>query len=421
MKVNWRWVFVFVFVVVLGGASGCGEKQGEPGNDSGVVSDVGHSDVEDVGELDVGDVGDVGELDVGELDGGQGDVSESDADGGKGELEEDVLDANFRPSISRYGMSMGWDVFRWSSDADIERIFDGLADLGVGVLRTDLRWDLVQPDGPDAYQWEKFDQILGLATARNIQVMPILLLSPDWARPLGTDATGHPDLVAFREFSRVSAARYAAKGIHYWEVWNEPNHKNFFSPADPVAYAALLNAGYAGLKEGNPQAFVVSAGLSPAPDTDHVNGNHVSAVDFTREFYKHQPKLDAFGFHPYGWPLPPTSHEGWQGWRQMETNPDNVRAIMTEHGDGAKRIWLTEYGAPTSVVSEDEQADFLEIAFTLAGETDWLGPLFYYTFRDTGTDVNEPEHFYGLLRIDWSEKPGYARYKGLPRLPDVRK
>ncbi len=437
LRMNRCFRCVLIAVVMLGAVQGCG--RGEPGE----VKDVGGADVALVDSGDSGDLGDLGDLgdsgDLGDLGGvdvesDDSGVADADAgvevdvevdaepdDVGEGDTGGPVLDVNRRPSVSRYGMSMGWDALQWLSAADLERTMDALKDLGVGVLRTDLSWDSIQPDGPDTYKWEKFDQVVDMAKVRGIQMMPILHRSPNWARPPGTKRNEHPDLDAFREFARVAAERYQSRGIYYWMVWNEPNHKMFFSPADPVAYAALLNAGYEGVKAGNPQAFVVSAGLSPVPATDLEEGRYVSAVEFARAMYQHQPKLDAFGFHPYGWPLPPTSPEGWQGWRMIESNGDNLRAIMTEHGDGAKRIWLSEYGAPTSVVSEADQADFLQSAYELAGASEWAGPLFYYSFRDIGTDVSEPEHFYGLLRNDWSQKPGYARYKNMPRLPDVRK
>ncbi|AWV90097.1 glycosyl hydrolase family 39 [Bradymonas sediminis] len=70
---------------------------------------------------------------------------------------------------------------------------------------------------------------------------------------------GHPDLDAFRAFAKPAAQRYALRGVHYWEVWSEPNLNQFFSPPDPVAYVALLDAGYEGVKAGNPGAFLWAA------------------------------------------------------------------------------------------------------------------------------------------------------------------
>lgn len=373
----------------------------------------------DAGHVDVDASGDAGGTDSGVPleNGGPSDGGAQDSGDDEPDANEPVIDDDVRHAASRYGVSIGWDALRWLSDEELTKTFDGLTELKVGFLRTDLSWDAIQPDSIDAYTWEKFDEVVDLANAHGVQMLPILHRSPDWARLPDTERNELPDLDAFREFAKVAAARYQPKGIFYWEVWNEPNISMFLSPSDPIAYAGLLNAGYEGVKAGNPLAFVISAGLAAAPDTEP--GRHISAVDFARTLYQHEPRLDAFGFHPYGWPEPPTSPEGWQGWRMMESNPDNLRALMTEHGDGAKRIWLTEYGAPTSVVSEDEQADFLESAYALAADSEWAGPLFYYSFRDIGTDLSEPEHFYGLLRNDWGQKPGYARYKLMPRLADL--
>lgn len=426
---SYRW-WLFVGLLVFGLVGGCSEEPVGAGGPSDVGMDVALEDVGGEGESDAESADDVGAADIGLVEDieepdvrDEGDIEESDVEDsetGPGDVGMVDVDLDERPSVSRYGISIGWDALRWLSDADLERTFAGLEDLGVGILRTDLSWDAIQPDSADAYRWEKFDQVVDLAGEHGIQMMPILHRSPNWARPAGTQRNEMPDLDAFREFARVAAERYAPRGIYYWQIWNEPNLKQFFSPPDAVAYTALLNAGYEGVKEGNPEAFVISGGLSSVPQTDLEQGRYVSAIEFARTMYQNQPKLDAFGFHPYGWPLPPTAPEGYQGWRMMEKNSDNLRKIMTEAGDGTKRIWMTEYGAPTSRVSENDQADFLESAYTMAGESTWAGPLFYYSFRDIGTDPDDPEHSFGLLRNDWSPKAGYARYKNLPRLENLR-
>jgi len=38
----------------------------------------------------------------------------------------------------------------------------------------------------------------------------------------------------------------------------------------------------------------------------------------------------------------------------------------------------------------------------------WAGPLFWYTFKDNGTDLGTNENFFGLTRADGSIKPGFT-------------
>jgi hypothetical protein len=84
---------------------------------------------------------------------------------------------------------------------------------------------------------------------------------------------------------------------------------------------------------------------------------------------------------------------------------------MTVHGDGDKKIWMTEFGAPTSAptaegVSQEEQAK--QILDVLAGvaATGWSGPAFIYSIRDldTANPDDREDNFGALLTSDWQPK-----------------
>ena len=90
---------------------------------------------------------------------------------------------------------------------------------------------------------------------------------------------------------------------------------------------------------------------------------------------------------------------------------------MIAHGDGAKKIWATEWGAPTNgpagsgFVSEAEQASQLTEAFALFDSYSWAGPLFVHDFRDDGTTTDTRENYFGLIRFDFSQKPSYRAFR----------
>jgi hypothetical protein len=79
---------------------------------------------------------------------------------------------------------------------------------------------------------------------------------------------------------------------------------------------------------------------------------------------------------------------------------------MAENGDSGKKIWITEFGAPTSGtdqnVSESEQSTELEQAISQVKQLSWVGSFYIYTWEDV-TDEG-----FGLLTIDGAEKPAYA-------------
>jgi hypothetical protein len=88
-----------------------------------------------------------------------------------------------------------------------------------------------------------------------------------------------------------------------------------------------------------------------------------------------------------------------------QTSP-SLRSLMADHGDSAKKIWITEYGAPTSGtthnVSDAEQSNEMVQTISEAKQLGWIGSVYIYTWEDT------PTWGFGLLNGDGSQKPAYA-------------
>jgi hypothetical protein len=61
-----------------------------------------------------------------------------------------------------------------------------------------------------------------------------------------------------------------------------------------------------------------------------------------------RPWCDAIAVHPYTQPVKPSTQLAqFGGWAVIP----NIRATMAAHGDAAKRIWITEVGAPTGAAA----------------------------------------------------------------------
>ena len=112
-------------------------------------------------------------------------------------------------------------------------------------------------------------------------------------------------------------------------------------------------------------------------------------------------------------PLPVSGFRGFRRAADQRTTggfPDlpALHALMAERGDADKKLWITEYGAPTgtgpSAVSERDQAATLLQARRQVHAWDWAGPLIYYELVDGGTDPTEIEDNFGVLRADGSLK-----------------
>lgn len=302
--------------------------------------------------------------------------------------------------------------------AEIATRVEGYRALGVKWVRFDFDWSVIQPT-PTTYNTAGYDAAVKALSAAGINVLGMIAYTPAWAN--GGQATKFYPPTNPKQFARFAsylAERYAPRGVHTWEIWNEQNLAQFWGPVpDPAAYAALLRATTPQIKKIDPRAVIVTGGLAQP-------GNSATTMDarhFLQLMYGSGAKnyFDAVGNHPYTSPKMPLD-EGVTNWKKMFATSISFLSIMNQYGDGAKRIWITEYGGPTSgvdaygtVMTEQQQATMMSQSLqTITGHA-WAGPIFWYNYQDfCPTDPNRSsECFYGLLRSDGSPKPAYFSFK----------
>jgi len=304
-----------------------------------------------------------------------------------------------------YGIAAGGG-FETQSDANRKREVDGYVAIGVKWVRLDFDWAQIEQYGKGQWRWTSQDAAVTSLRSRGISVLGALVYTPPWARAAGTDKFYPPRNAAdYADYVKKVVARYAPQGVKHWEIWNEPNWQAFWKPCpDPARYAALLKVAYAAIKSVDPTATVLMGGMAPAP----TNGCSFNARPFLRTLYEQgsKPFFDAVSYHPYYNASAPPGGTNNTPWTQMylKTLPTgNLRSIMEANGDGAKKIWGTETGAPIDEVSEATQASLLKQAFTAWNSYPWAGPLFIFAYRNL-------EH-YGLVRSDWSRRPAWYTYQ----------
>jgi hypothetical protein len=280
-------------------------------------------------------------------------------------------------------------------------------------LRVDINWALIQDGGPNSYNWGPIDAVVQGAESRGMSVLGTIIYSPDWARPAHTLATYSPDPKLYASFAAAAAAHYSALGVNAFEIWNEPNNQQFWTPSPSVAnYTSLLKDSYTSINSVDPSATVVTGGLSPAAD----DGTNIAPVTFLQGIYDNGGKgsFDAVGMHPYCNPDLPGAPDAWSAWYQMYGTPTNLRSVMTAHGDGAKKIWGTEFGAPTSGatgVNQAFQAQTVTRAYQLWSTYSWAGPLFFYQGRDNGNDLGDRYDNYGFATTNFNPKPSFFAFQ----------
>lgn len=317
------------------------------------------------------------------------------------------------------GIAAGSKLVGFSDEA-LESEMMGIVGLGGQWVRFDIEWGFVQFSSPLKYDWSKYDRIVNVILKYNLKPLPILTYTPEWARVPGCRGGAKcppADPKAFAEFAAEAVRRYKKKNVHYWQIWNEPNSYDFWATkADCKAYTELLKATTPVMKKIDPQAFIVTGGVAQVSNTD-VN---IAPLDFIECIYKNGGKkyFDAIGFHAYTFPNLPSQSIN-NGWGRMGLGDNNVVKIMKKYNDTDKKIWITEFGAPTGgpdprwYMSEEKQAEYYADAFNLYKESDWAGPLFIYTYLDSGYEPTTNENFFGIVRFDGSLKPAYKKIQEL--------
>lgn len=313
-----------------------------------------------------------------------------------------------------FGVAVGGNLQNQDA-ASLARDLDLIRDAGARWVRIDINWAQIQNGGPNSYYWNDIDRVVQGANARGLKVLGLIVYTPGWARPANASASYGPDPATYASFAAKAVEHYSAMGVQHYEIWNEPNIKPFWTPKpDPAAYTRLLRASYASIKAVNPTATVLTGGTSPAA----TDGTDIAPVDFVKGIYANGGKgsFDALAHHPYGWPAHPGENQSWNAWHQMNGTSPSLRSTMADHGDGAKKIWATEFGAPTngpsgSYISEAVQAEIVTKAHRLWRTYNWAGGLFTYHHRDQGTSNDTRENHFGLVRKDYSPKPAFAAYR----------
>lgn len=315
----------------------------------------------------------------------------------------DVMDtAAIDTSSTTVGVSDG-DLYG-KSQADIDKTLDELQATGVNTVRVLVPWAGVEPIA-GTYDWSQVDAIVNAAAARNMAVLGVLNSTPYYATQSGTPPiSGAPaDPAQYAAFASLAAARYAGK-ISAYEIWNEPNSAQYFQTSGDAAaaYTAILKAGYTAIKAADPNAEVVGGVVGSVVDFGNIT---INPVTFINDLYADGAKgyFDALSFHPYHFTTPFSQQAGIPNTPLEQLIA--IRQLMIDNGDSSLRIWATEYGLPSALGGEAQQAQFVSDFLNAWSKLSYAGPSFIYTTQDRPAGAADPEGTFGIFRIDWSAKP----------------
>jgi hypothetical protein len=221
---------------------------------------------------------------------------------------------------------------------------------GARMLRTGLRWDIVQPRR-GSWRWGFYDRLFALEAQRGLELLPVLVVTPVWAGSAWNAIPSHPG--AFARFAAAVARLYGPRG-RFWreyprldgklaagwlDVWNEP-YLNAYSAngVNPGRYARLVRAVGVAVRHANS-----SERLLMETNTEYETGTGELREDWIDALYRAVPSLnryfDAASVRPYCVsPLTPVSQSD-QSCRKVRVIHDELAA----HDAGSKPLWATEF------------------------------------------------------------------------------
>jgi hypothetical protein len=299
---------------------------------------------------------------------------------------------------------------------------------GIAPSSRPASWNPADPAAPD-YNWKESDEAVRNAVSAGLT--PVLIVDgvPKWVQRCQTPpslplAVCDPNPGDLRAFGQAAASRYSGRtpgipAVRYFQALNEPNLSLFFLPqfettgrlVSPDLYRDLVNAFYAGVKQSEPNALVLLAGLGPVAVPKYTIGPIQFAkalLCMTGPNKKPMPlpgdcgggvNFDIFAAHPYSTGGP--KHEGGPNDVQIGDLPKLKRLIKA--ADKANRInsvykrtplWITEFSWDSNPPDPGGLPMRIETRWVAeALHTAWsagVSNFFWFSLRDDERNPNAP-------------------------------
>jgi hypothetical protein len=331
----------------------------------------------------------------------------------------------------------GIQAFLWWRPEVASRDLGLINDMGFRWVKQVFAWADIEGAKKEHFNWTQADQVVQMADEAGLGLIARLDRSPGWT---GAGAPNGPPqrYEDFGDFCYAMATRYKGR-IQAYQIWNEPNLAREWGgqPPNPQEYTRLLSIAYTRIKEADPDAIVISAGLTPTgtssaevmPDTTYLEGMYQAGF---------QRYCDMVGAHAAGYKAPPEvspdeaaaenspyGGERFFCFRRVE----DLRAIMERYGDGDRRVAILEFGWTSDpihpayswhAVTEEEKADYVVRAYRYAAEhwQPWIAVMSLIYIADSGWTEDREEYWWAITYPGYPEakvRPAYEALKAMPK------
>jgi hypothetical protein len=273
------------------------------------------------------------------------------------------------------------------------RDLDLIAEAGFKFIRMDLSWSGIERQ-KGVYNFERtgYDALTEGCTKRGIRILYILDYSNNLYESDRSVRT-EQGRKAFAAFAEAAAKRYAGKRI-LWEIWNEPNIRQFWNP-QPSAddYSKLVAETTPLVERADPTGLIVAPATSGIP------------LGWLEQCFKQGllSHVDVLSVHPYRAKPPETVIADYAA----------LRELIGRYAPGGKPIPVIsgEWGYSNinwdkNPLSNQQQAQYLARMF-LTNLYQGIAVSIWYDWKNDGTDPNEREHNFGTVGHDLTPKAAY--------------
>lgn len=341
-------------------------------------------------------------------------------------------------------------AFMWYRPEIADRDMDQIKAMGFGWVKQQFAWRDIEGAQKGAFDWSRPDEIIYRANVKGLDVLARMDNAPDWAAPgcfdSATSSMGPPrNTKDWTDFLKAFATRYKGR-VRGYQIWNEPNLAREWCkrPPNPEEYAAFLGSSYQAIKSVDPNALVISGGLTPTTaDFDQA----MSDMKFFGRMYDAMGNnsdgyFDMLGVHAAGFKADPEADPGVVAQDPALTNGDpspteakriysfrhveDVRALMEQRGDADKQIAILEFGWTSDQVnpayswfrvSEEEKADRIVRAYQYAKQnwSPWIGVMSLIFMGNADWNGTEEQFWWAITNPDGTPRPAYNALKTMPK------
>jgi Cellulase (glycosyl hydrolase family 5) len=283
--------------------------------------------------------------------------------------------------------------FGIGTGVETDQIADKASELGATWIRLTFVWRLMEPDR-DVFDWRVSDQQVARARDRGLKICAILSGTPKWANGGRSEQTPPRDPRDWVDFVQSVSSHYRfSKTIRAYEIWNEPNLKNFWNGKPRDYIEKILIPGAQAVRKGDPDALVVAPALSHhwTTQSDWALGNLMHAA---------ADQIDIVAVHYY-----PDANVPLDRYLDQWVSPSRM----------GKPVWITEIGevgcSSKKGTLEKQSTAYESFLQTILERSEWITNVFPYRLWDPRDQCDKQGNGYGLTTGDPAiKRPAFQTY-----------